>query len=306
MKVVIAGGTGFVGRRLVRLLGSAGHEVVVVSRRAEPPPDGASRVVAWKGPWREELETAGAVVNLAGAPVAGGRWTERRKGGIKESRVRSTRALVEAMLRSRTKPAVLVNASAVGYYGDRADERLTEHSSAGTDFLAEVCSAWESEAARAEAAGVRVALLRFGVVLGPEGGALARMLLPFKLGLGGRLGSGRQYMSWIHADDAAGLARFAIEHDKARGPLNAVAPGSVTNADFSRALAAVLGRPCFLSAPAALLRLVFGEMSGVLLASQRVEPAGALALGYEFRFSELVPALRDLLSRPAARAPAQR
>ena len=300
MKVIIAGGTGFVGRRLTRALGKAGHEVVVLSRSASLPPEGAARVVAWSGPWRDELEDAGAVVNLAGAGIADRRWTAERKEEIRESRVAATRRLVEAMARSRRRPDVLVNASAVGYYGDRGDERLAERAAAGAGFLTDVCSAWESEAARAEAAKVRVVLLRFGVVLGSEGGALPRMLVPFRLGLGGRLGSGRQYMSWIHVEDAVGLARMALERRETRGPLNVVAPGPQTNAAFSRALASVLGRPCFLTAPAFALRLVLGEMSEMLLASQRVEPAAALAAGYDFRFPDLAPALRDLVSSGAS------
>ncbi|MBI4425428.1 MAG: TIGR01777 family protein [Elusimicrobia bacterium] len=295
MKILIAGGTGFVGRELCRALGAAGHELVVVSRREGRPPEGAARRLAWGGAWPRELEGAGAVVNLAGAGVADRRWSAARKAAIRESRLQATRRLVEALARARAKPEVLVNASAVGCYGDRGEELLTEASAPGEGFLARVCLDWEAEAARAREAGVRVVLARLGVVLGPGGGALARMLLPFKLGLGGPLGSGRQFMSWIHIADAAGLLAFAARRRTLEGPLNAVAPGAVRNAEFVRELAAALHRPCLLPAPAFALRLALGELAGMLLGGQRVEPAKAAAHGYVFRFPALMEALADVL-----------
>ncbi|MBI5201318.1 MAG: TIGR01777 family protein, partial [Elusimicrobia bacterium] len=229
MKILVAGGTGFIGRRLCRELGGLGHEVVVLSRKESPPPAGAARVLAWRGDWSAEVEGAGAIVNLSGAGVADRRWSKARKQEILDSRLQSTRRLVESVRKASKKPEVLVNASGVGWYGDRGAEILTEASTPGGGFLAQVCLAWEAEAAKAE---IRSVFARIGVVLGREGGALPKMLPPFKFGVGGPLGSGRQYMSWIHADDAVGLLRWAIERRELRGPMNDCAPQAATTRDF--------------------------------------------------------------------------
>lgn len=297
MKILVAGGTGFVGRHLCRALGEAGHEVVVVSRREGRPPAGASRVVAWQGDLAGAIEGAGAVVNLTGAGVADKRWTEKRKREILDSRVQSTRRLVESIRAAKSKPELLLNASGVGYYGDRGDERLTEASPPGGGFLAQVCLAWETEAAKAEEAGARAVWARFGVVLGADGGALSRMLPPFKLGLGGPLGSGRQYMSWIHVDDAVGLLRWALERRELRGAFNATSPAPATNREFSRALAVALGRPCLFVVPGFVLRAALGEVAEMLLGGQRAEPAVASKAGYRFLQPELGGALKSLTAR---------
>jgi hypothetical protein len=233
------------------------------------------------------------VVNLCGAGIADRPWTARRRAELVDSRLLPTRALVEAIGRRRRKPKVLISASAVGYYGDRGGEALREDSAPGSGFLAELCARWEEEARRAEALGVRTVLLRIGVVLGAEGGALKRMLPPFKLGLGGRLGTGGQWVPWIHADDAAGLILFAIGDEACRGALNAVAPEAATNAEFTRELGAALGRPAPFPVPAAALRLALGDMSQLVLAGQRAVPEAARAAGYSFRHATLGSALRD-------------
>lgn len=297
MRIIVAGGSGFIGSALCRALGEAGHDVVLVSRTQRRPPEGVARVAAWGGDWARELEGAGAVVNLAGAGVADGRWSERRKEELRESRLRTTRALVDGLLAAKRKPEVLVSASAVGFYGDRGSERLSEASGPGSGFLAQLCVDWEAEASRAREAGVRTVFSRFAVVLGRDGGALRRMLLPFKLGLGGRLGSGRQYLSWVHLEDAVGLLRLAIEKRELEGPVNVAAPNPVTNAEFSKTLAKVLRRPCLFPVPGFMLRAALGELAEMLLGGQRVEPAAATSKGYAFRYPLLEPALSQLLPR---------
>jgi len=304
MRIVITGATGFVGRHLVRRLLADGHAVVALARNVE----GARRVLpvrcechAWDpaaGAEAAVLHGADALVHLAGEGIAGRRWTPARKQAVLESRVAGTRALVRALaaLPATARPATLLSASAIGYYGDRGDEQLHEHSAAGSDFLAAVCQAWEHEAVAAEELGVRVAVIRIGMVLGKDGGALQKMLLPFRLGLGGRLGSGRQWMSWIHVDDLVGLFAYAIAHTEVRGVLNGVAPTPVTNAEFTAALGRALHRPAVLPVPAVALRLALGEMSAVLLASQRVLARAAQRLGFEFRYPQIGPALADLCS----------
>jgi uncharacterized protein (TIGR01777 family) len=233
------------------------------------------------------------VFHLAGESVGEGRWTAEKKKRITSSRVRGTRHLVSGIEATHPRPAVLVSASAIGYYGDRGEEVLDESAQPGGDFLAQVCQAWEAEAARARSLGLRVVVPRIGLVLGKDGGALARMLLPFKLGLGGRLGSGRQWVSWIHLDDLAGLLLHAARKPEINGPMNAVTPGAVTNREFTRVLAAVLKRPAIFSVPAPLLRLALGEFASVLLASQRITPRIALETGYQFRYPALEDALRS-------------
>jgi uncharacterized protein len=261
MKIAVTGASGFIGRRLTEKF------------RAVP------------------LDGADAVVHLAGEPV-GQRWTKEARARIRSSRVEGTRRLVEAM-RARP-PQVLVCASAVGYYGSRGDEVLTESSAPGDDFLAEVCQGWEREARRAEEFGVRVVSLRNGMVLG-RGGALRKMALPFKLGVGGRIGDGKQWMAWIHIDDAVGLIEFAISSSGLTGAVNATAPEAVTNAQFTRELAGALHRPAIFPVPKFALRLLYGDMAQIVYASQRVAPEAALGAGYAFRFPTLNGALLDLL-----------
>ncbi|NOZ69543.1 MAG: TIGR01777 family protein, partial [Deferribacteres bacterium] len=236
-----------------------------------------------------------AVVNLAGEPVAPGRWTSERKKRILSSRINTTRALVQSMQQAQKRPRVLVSASAVGYYGPHNDEYVTEETPPGSDFLADVCVKWEAEAFRAEALNIRVVTVRLGAVLGADGGALPRMVLPFKLFLGGPIGSGRQWFSWIHIDDVAGIIRFALENNAVSGPVNATAPTPVTNRDFSSALGRALHRPSCLPVPAFMVRLIFGEMGEMLLTGQRVLPDKALKAGYRFKYADLDDALKAIL-----------
>jgi uncharacterized protein (TIGR01777 family) len=297
MNITISGASGFIGRRLLKVLGSAGHSLHVLSRHAGANMPPGVRLSVWdpmKGqPPRESLENAEAVINLAGEPVAQ-RWTAEVKRRIRESRVLGTRHLVEALSSLPRRPGVLVAASAVGYYGSRGDELLDESSPPGEGFLPEVCVAWEKEAHAAAALGMRVASIRIGVVLDPRGGALARMLLPFRLGAGGRLGSGNQWMAWIHLADLAEQFRYALDNPVS-GVWNGVAPVPVTNREFTKELARALHRPALFPVPPLALKMVFGEMSEVLLASQRVAPRAAQAAGFRFRFPQLGPALADLL-----------
>jgi uncharacterized protein len=296
MNITISGASGLVGRRLLRVLGSAGHKLHVLSRHAGTNlPNGVQLSVWAPGgmPPAASLENADAVVHLAGEPVAQ-RWTEDAKRRIRESRVEGTQKLVDALRRIERRPAALISASAVGYYGSRGDEVLTEASPPGRGFLPEVCVEWEQAALQALALGIRVTTVRIGVVLDPRGGALGRLLLPFRAGMGGRIGSGRQWMSWIHAGDLAGLFRSVIE-DGPGGVFNGVAPFSVTNAEFTRELARAVKRPAFIPVPEFGMRLLFGEMAQVLLDSQRVAPRAAEAAGFRFRFPQLGPALMDLL-----------
>lgn len=302
MQVVVTGATGFIGRPLVQALREDGHEVTVLTREVAGAgkrlPAGV-RAVAWSdaAAWEAALAAADAVINLAGESIAGGRWTAARKERIRRSRVESTRALVEAMARQERRPGVLINASAVGYYGPLGDEPVDESAPPGHDFLARVTVEWEQEARRAEALGVRVVLLRIGMVLGEDGGALAPMVLPFKLFVGGPVGSGRQWLPWVHREDVVGLIRFALANDQVRGPVNATATEAHTNASFSRLLGRVLGRPSWLPVPAFALRLLLGEMADLVLNGQKVVPAAAERYGYRFRFPALEPALRDVLGR---------
>ncbi len=279
MKVVITGGSGFIGRAIAERLRTSGHTVTAVSLRTPPGP--------------EVFSGCDAVVHLAGEPVAQ-RWTAAAKERIMHSRVQGTRTLVAAL--RQQPPAVLISASAIGYYGSRGDEILTEDSPPGSDFLGQVAVAWEQEARAAEEFGVRVVTPRIGVVLGRGGGALPKMVLPFRFGVGGRLGNGRQWTSWIHLDDLVALVEFSIAATAVRGAVNAVAPNPVTNADFTRELAAALHRPAIFPVPAVALKLLLGEMSQVVLASQRVIPQAALQAGFQFRFMEVGAALRQIFA----------
>lgn len=301
MNVLVTGATGLIGKTFCQLLAREGHQLVILSRQPEKA-QVAPNAKAWR--WQAEIEVppnevwAGidAVIHLAGEPVAGGRWTEAQKRRIRDSRVLGTRNLVEGMKRAAIKPQVLVSASAVGFYGDRADEQLDESSAAGQGFLSEVCVDWEREAERAAESSVRVALVRIGVVLSQQGGALEKMLPPFKLGLGGRLGSGRQWFPWIHLDDIVGILRHALLTPAVRGPINGVAPGIVTNAEFTKELANVLQRTVFLPVPELALQIMMGEMAAVVLASQRVQPREARVTGYQFIYPQLRLALAALLA----------
>jgi hypothetical protein len=287
VRVLITGGTGFVGAPLCRALEAAGHAVTVVSRE---PSRVAGRAIGW-GELARAVGGSEALVNLAGEPIAARRWTAAQKARIRESRVGATRALVDAVASADRRPALLVSASAVGYYGSRGDEPLDEQAAPGTDFLATVCRAWEAEAARAERLGLRVVRLRLGVVLAGDGGALARMLPPFRAFAGGRIGSGRQWMSWIHRDDVKRLVLAALADERWQGPVNATAPTPVRNADFARALGRVLRRPAWLPVPGLALRLALGEMADMLLGGQRVLPVAAERLGYDWRHPEVAGAL---------------
>jgi uncharacterized protein (TIGR01777 family) len=300
MKALITGATGFVGQRLIERLVQPTILTRDAQRARQKLGSKIADAVAWdlsRPPPVQALEGIDAVFHLAGEPVAEGRWTAAKKARIRDSRVLGTQRLVEAIRQCSRRPRVLVSASAVGYYGSRGDEWLEESSPPGSDFLARVCQEWEQEARAAEELGVRVVSIRIGIVLGRGGGALARMLLPFRLGLGSPLGSGQQYMPWIHLEDLVRLFLFAAEQPELRGPVNGVAPHPVTNREFTRVLARVLRRSAFLPpVPALVLRLALGEFVEVLLASQRVRPAAALAAGFSFQYPELEAALRDLLT----------
>jgi uncharacterized protein (TIGR01777 family) len=254
------------------------------------------RYVQWDGssigPWADEVDGADAVINLAGEPVAPKRWSAARKGVLRASRIEPTRALVQAIARAGNRPAVLANASAVGYYGDRGDDILTEGDSAGADFLARLVVDWEAAARQAP---IRVALLRLGIVLGPGGGALTQLALPFRFFVGGRIGNGRQWFPWVHIDDVIGVFRFVLTHAELQGPINVTAPEPVRNGDFARALAVVLHRPAWLPVPPLALRLVLGELGTSLLASMQAVPRAAIEAGYVFQQQELLPALRRSL-----------
>lgn len=307
MRVFVTGATGFIGLKLVAALASRGDSVVALTRSAvkgrSKLPLAASVVegeVARPSAWMDAIEGCDAVVNLAGEPVAGRRWTPEVKRRIHDSRVLGTRSLVDAILRSRSPP-LLLNASAVGIYGARGDEEIDETAPHGSDYLASVCAAWESEAMRAEAR-TRVAILRIGPVLGEEGGALAKMVLPFKLFAGGALGSGRQWISWIHLDDLVGLVLHALSTPAVKGPLNATAPHPVTMKEFARALGRTLDRPSWARVPGFALRVALGEAAEVVLDGQRVLPRRALSFGYRFGYETVEVALGSLLSPRGRRA----
>jgi len=296
--VVVTGATGLVGSRLVPVLLDDGLPVAAVTRRPEETRthvDPRTELLRWDGRELapEDLAGAAALVHLAGEPIFGGPFTAARRRRIRDSRVDSTRALVEALGRvsPERRPNTFVCASAVGYYGSRGEELLDEDASAGDGFLAEVCRDWEAEARRAESQDVRVVSLRIGVVLAREGGALPQMALPFRLGLGGTLGDGRQWLSWIQADDLVELVRFAVREAGLRGPVNAVAPEPVRNAELTRALARQLHRPALFRVPGFVLRLVLGDLAGELLGSRRVVPRAAQEAGFRFRHPGLAEAL---------------
>jgi uncharacterized protein len=301
MKILVSGATGLVGSALVPSLATAGHEVTRLVRAR----DGASRSAITWDPARGLLDAASlegfdAVVHLTGESIATGRWNAAKKARIQDSRVLSTSLIAGTIARLSRPPKVLLCASAIGYYGDRGDEVLAEDSPPGVDFLSRVCRAWEAASEPAVQKGVRVVRHRFGMILSPNGGGLATMLPPFKLGAGGRTGSGRQFISWIAIDDVLGALEHALTAGALSGPVNTVSPRPVTNDEFTKTLGRVLRRPTFAAMPAFAARLVFGEMAdALLLSSQRVEPKRLLASGYRFRYPDLEPTLRHLLDRRA-------
>jgi uncharacterized protein len=296
MRVLITGGTGFIGQALCPRLAAAGHDVVVLSRQLRPAlPSGATRSATRLG----ELDAGDfdAVINLAGAPIGDARWTAARRKLLLDSRVQTTARLVEWMGKSARRPKALLSASAVGYYGEQGDRPITEDTPPTPGFTHELCAAWEREAEQAVALGLRVCLMRIGVVLDRGGGALAKMLPAFQLGVGGRLGSGKHYFPWIHRDDMVAVVQWLLENPRASGAYNAGAPKPVTNAEFTRALGEALGRPTVLPMPAAALRLLFGEMSELLLVSDRMLPQRLLNEGFEFRYPDIAAALAVIFSR---------
>jgi uncharacterized protein (TIGR01777 family) len=296
MNVVVTGASGFIGSALVPALQAGGHSVRRLVRAA-PARDGEYRWDPAAG--RVDpgaLAGVDAAVHLAGETVAG-RWTDAKKERILRSRLDGTRTLAEALATLERPPRVLVAASAIGYYGDRGDELLTEESPPGEGFLADVVKAWEGASQSAEQAGIRVVRLRFGIVLSPAGGALKTMLRPFRLGLGGRVGSGRQWMSWVSIDDVVGAVGHALTHEDLAGPANTVAPNPVTNAEFTKTLARVISRPALLPVPAPALRIALGEFALDVLSSARVAPVRLGESGYEFEYPHLEPGLRHVLGR---------
>ncbi len=293
MRIVVAGASGLIGQALVPALRAQGHQVTVLVRRVARNPDEQAWLPASAGLGAGALDDVDAVINLAGENLAGGRWTAARKAALWSSRTESTRCLVAALRAARPRTRVLVNASAVGFYGDRGEEELRETSAGGCGFLAELCAAWEREARRAEGVGVRVVCARFGVVVARQGGALARMLPAFRLGLGGRLGDGRAWLSWAALDDAVRALIAAVADDHWSGPVNLVAPSPVRNADWAATLGRVMHRPAIVPAPAWMLRLVLGELArATLLASTRVCPDKLQTGGFVFRQPELAPLLQ--------------
>lgn len=297
MKIVVSGGTGMIGGALIDKLVEGGHTIVVLTRSPQRASHTSSKVsfASWDDV-AKAISGAGAVVNLAGESIAGRRWTVELKKRILSSRVDATSAIVKAFnaMPADLRPKVLVSASAVGYYGDAGDRVLTENSPAGGDFLAGVCRMWEAEA-RGLDKSVRLVIPRIGIVLHPSGGALQKMLLPFKLGLGGPLGSGDQYFPWIHLDDMVNVLLESIENESFEGPINAVAPNVVTMTDFARVLAKTLHRPSLFNVPAFALNLAFGESAAAVLGSQRVIPEKLDQLKYSWHFVSLEEALKDLL-----------
>jgi uncharacterized protein (TIGR01777 family) len=310
MKILITGSTGLVGTALTQDLQRAGHTVCRLVR-----PNTSSQSIGnaqgfdvnWN-PSTGELGGAAvgadAVVNLAGASIADGRWTSQRKQLLRSSRVDTTRALVQALAKMSARPRVLVSASATGIYGNRGDETLTESSQPGNDFLSEIAKEWESEALKAEVLGIRVVRARFGVILSRQGGALPQIMRPFQFGIGGKIGTGKQWMSWITLDDTVAILRLALENANVTGALNVVSPQPVTNADFTKVLATALHRPALFPAPAFALRLLLGEMAdALLLSSQRVQPAQLQKLNYKFHHPDLATAIAAILATQMPRPP---
>jgi len=293
---LITGATGFIGQPLCRQLAQKGHELLAVSRSPDKAREKLPEGAEIRAEVSDFVEAAPeAVINLAGEPIAEGRWTDEKKRRIVESRVEATRAIVELCGDAETPPKVLVSASAMGYYGDQGDRDVTEDTPPNHEFVHEICDRWETEARKAETHAVRVAVARIGLVLDTGGGMLAKTLTPFKLGVGGRLGDGSQYMPWIHREDMVRILIFLLDNDELSGPFNASAPNPVTNAEFTRALASQLNRPAVLPAPAVALKLAFGEMSRLLLTGAKMLPKRLLDAGFEFEFRRLDAAFAEIL-----------
>jgi uncharacterized protein len=305
MRILVSGSTGFLGTALIDTLEREGHTIVRLVRPDTGDLDAGrdrAQTVRWDPVGGQfdatAAEGADALVHLAGASIADGRWNAARKNLLRTSRIEATRHLIAALSKLKQPPRVIVASSAIGYYGDRADETVTEASAPGTDFLSALCRAWEAETARGAEFGARVVMLRFGIILAAHGGALPRMALPFKLGAGGKLGSGRQWMSWLTLAETVGIIRFALANSGLSGPTNAVTPNAVQNADFTRLLAKTLHRPALFPAPAFALRLALGEMAdALLLVSQRVEPSRLEQAGYRFAQPELPAALAEVFHK---------
>ena len=310
MRIIITGGTGLIGRPLCAALAADGHDVTVLTRNPDKIKDmpAGVKLAAWDGQtaqgWGQLVDGADAVVNLAGENLSGGRWTKEVKQKIRQSRTQAGKAVMEAISAAAVKPKVLVQSSAVGYYGTATgDKPVTEADPAGNDFLAKVCFDWEHSTAAASRLGVRRPVLRTGVVLANEGGAFPKLLLPFKLFAGGPLGSGKQWLPWIHLEDEVRAIQFALTNEEADGPLNLAAPNPATNSEIAKKLGEIMGRPSFVPAPGFALQAVLGEMSVLVLEGQRAVPAKLQALGFQFKYPTLEPALRQLLAKPAATPP---
>jgi hypothetical protein len=296
MNILITGGSGFIGRSLSHELRDSGHSVVITTRRKAD----SEHKLTWNPPELLSFDTLSsfdAVINLAGEKIAPSRWTKEQKERILSSRIDTTRALIRSMHNALAKPKVLISASAIGYYGPRGDEDVTEDAPPAFDFLAEVCMKWEKEAYKAEEFGVRVVTVRIGGVLEADGGALPTMAMPFKFFLGGPIGNGKQWFSWIHRDDVIGIIKYALENASITGPINATAPNPVTNKDFSTALGKALHRPSFFSVPGFMVKLTLGELGAVLLTGQRVLPEKALSAGYTFKYEKVDEALKAIYGR---------
>ena len=298
MKILVSGSTGLVGKALIKSLTNDGHEVVRLVRRAPSP--GALEIEWHPNQGRidsQQLEGLDAVVHLAGESIAAGRWSEERKRSIRESRTKGTSLLSESLARLSHPPAVFLSASAIGYYGNRGDELLKESSAPGNDFLADVCVEWEAATKASVEKGIRTVFARFGVILDSDGGALAKMLTPFRMGIGGKVGDGKQWMSWITLEDVVAALRFLIADESISGPVNVVAPNPVTNAEFTRTLGRTLSRPTIFPMPAFGARLAFGEMAdALLLSSQKVQPSVLEDKGFRFSWPTLEPALKHVLA----------
>lgn len=301
MKIILAGGTGFIGKELSQSLVKQEHEVVILSRNPAKSIPGC-RVVNWDlfrvgGNWEKEINGADIVINLVGEPIADKRWTPEQKQELRESRLRSVKAIYRAIEKASRRPKTLLNASAIGYYGPRGDEILDENSPPGTGFLAELCREWEEEVMKTEALSVRTVRLRIGIVLEKKGGALSKMLLPFQLGLGGPIGSGVQWMSWIHRTDLVNLIIFLIQNQEASGAINATAMNPAKMKDFAKTLGKVLKRPAVFPVPAFVLGILLGELSEMLLTGQCVLPQRAIQLGFSYQYPTLESALKNILDR---------
>lgn len=301
MHILITGGTGLIGQRLIKLLLTRDDQITVLSRKPLRPAfmPGEVEVVQWDGKsgsgWKQLVETVDIIINLAGAGVADARWTAHRKQVILNSRIEAGHAIVEAVQAARNKPKLLIQASAVGYYGTSEAMTMTEDSPVGDDFLAKVCLDWEVSVKPIEAMGIRTAYIRTGIVLDPKGGALPKIVMPFKLFAGGPIGSGRQWMSWIHHEDEVEAIRFIIDHETLSGPINLTAPTPETNKAFAQTLGQVMKRPAILPTPSLALKAMFGELSTVLLEGQKVLPATLTQAGFQFKYPDLTAALTNLL-----------